>query len=174
MHAMKRWVATVSYILAIVILNMAVAYLPMVAAFGQHISPADVMVGLIYLGRDFAQRELKHYILLAMLVGAVLSYMLATPSIALASMSAFLVGEVIDWALFTFTKKPLSQRLLLSAIVSSPFDSAVFLGVLGRLTSLPFCIMTLSKVLGVMLLWAVWQFRAQRLPKFYTPTDSIQ
>lgn len=162
---MKRWIATISYILAIVILNMAVVYLPMVAAFGQHVSPADVMVGFIYLTRDFAQRELKHYIFIAMLVGAVLSYILATPTIALASMSAFLVGEIIDWAIFTFTKKPLSQRLLLSAVVSSPFDSAVFLGVLGRLTPLPFCVMTLSKIMGVMLLWVIWRQRNHYLTR---------
>lgn len=159
MLPMKKWFATISYISAIVILNMAVVYLPMIAAFGQRMSPADILVGIIYLGRDFAQQELRHYIFLAMLVGAVLSYVLATPTIALASMSAFIVGELIDWALFTFTRRPLSQRLVLSAVVSSPFDSAVFLGVIGRLTPLPFFIMTFSKIMGVMLLWALWYAR---------------
>ena len=101
---MKKYLATISYIIAIVVLNMAVVYLPHVAAFGESFSPADVMVGLIYLVRDFAQREIRHYIFAAMIIGASLSYILATPDIALASASAFIVGECIDWSLFTFTK----------------------------------------------------------------------
>lgn len=158
---MKRFMATGSYILAIVVLNMAVVYLPHVGAFGESFSPADVMVGLIYLVRDFAQREIKHYIFAAMLVGAGLSYFLASHDIALASVSAFLVGEAIDWALFTYTKKPLSQRLLLSAIVSSPFDSIVFLYVSGRFYWLPVVIMTLGKFIGVLVLWLVWKLKDQ-------------
>ena len=157
MPSMKRFLATTAYIIAIVLLNMAVVYLPHIAAFGESFSPADVLVGLIYLVRDFAQREIKHYIFVAMLVGAGLSYELATHDIALASLSAFLVGEMIDWALFTFTKKPLSQRLLLSALVSSPFDSVVFLYVSGRLLWLPMTVMTLGKFVGVFSLWLIWR-----------------
>lgn len=158
---MKRFVATGSYILAIVLLNMAVVYLPHVGAFGESFSPADVMVGLIYLVRDFAQREIRHYIFVAMLVGAALSYFLASHDIALASVSAFLVGELIDWALFTYTRKPLSRRLLLSAIVSSPFDSIVFLYVSGRLYWLPVLIMTGGKFIGVLILWLLWKLNSQ-------------
>ena len=155
---MKRFLASICYIVAIVVLNMAVVYLPHVAAFGESFSPADVMVGLIYLVRDFAQREIKHYILPAMLMGVLLSYMLATPQIALASASAFLVGEAIDYLIFTFAKKPLSQRLLLSAIISSPFDSMVFLSVGGRFYWLPITVMTLGKFVGVLCLWLVWKW----------------
>jgi uncharacterized PurR-regulated membrane protein YhhQ (DUF165 family) len=166
---MKKYLATISYIAAIVVLNMAVVYLPHVAAFGESFSPADVLVGLIYLVRDFAQREIRHYIFAAMIIGASLSYVLATPDIALASASAFIVGECIDWSLFTFTKKPLSQRLLLSAIVSSPFDSVVFLYVSGRFHWLPVVVMTLGKFIGVLVLWLVWKTK-KRLA--YLP-DSI-
>ncbi len=152
--------ATICYISAIVALNMAVVYLPHVGAFGASFSPADVMVGLIYLVRDFAQREIKHYIFAAMIVGAALSYFLATPDIALASASAFIIGELIDWSLFTFTNKPLSRRLMLSAVVSSPFDSVVFLYVSGRLHWLPVVVMTLGKFVGVLVLWTLWRVKA--------------
>lgn len=161
---MKRFIATACYIVAIVVLNMAVVYMPHVAAFGESFSPADVMVGLIYLVRDFAQREIRHYIFGAMIIGAALSYVLATPDIAMASASAFIVGELIDWSLFTFTKKPLSQRLLLSAIVSSPFDSVVFLYVSGRFHWLPIVVMTIGKFVGVLALWASWTFKRRYWP----------
>ena len=158
---MKRFIATLCYIAAIVLLNMAVVYLPYVGAFGESFSPADVMVGVIYLLRDFAQREIRHYIFIAMLVGAVLSYLLASHAIAVASVSAFLVGETIDWLLFTYTKKSLSQRLMLSAVVSSPFDSMVFLYVSGRFYWLPVLIMTLGKCIGVLMLWLIWKLKSQ-------------
>jgi uncharacterized PurR-regulated membrane protein YhhQ (DUF165 family) len=100
-----------------------------------------------------------------MIIGAALSYVLATPDIALASASAFIVGELVDWSLFTFTKKPLSKRLLLSAIVSSPFDSVVFLYVSGRFHWLPVVIMTLGKFIGVFALWAMWKFKERLLTR---------
>lgn len=130
--------------------------------FGQSFSPADVTVGIIYLIRDFAQREIRHYIFIAMIIGAALSYVFASKEIAVASISGFMVGELIDWAIYTFTKRPLSKRLILSASISSPFDSAVFLAVAGRLTPVPFAMMTLGKFLGVFVLWAVWRVRSRR------------
>ena len=140
---------------------MLVVRLPLVHSFGESVSPADVLVGVIYIVRDFAQREIKHYILLAMIIGASLSYFLATPAIALASACSFMIGEIIDWLIFSYTKKPLSQRLILSSIASSPIDSAVFLAFADRLSPLPFIIMSAGKVLGVILLWLTWKWRQQ-------------
>lgn len=159
---MKRYLITISYIAMIVLLNVLVVRLPFVAAFGQHFSLADLFVGSIYLVRDFAQRELKHRVLFAMLIGVILSYILATPEIALASACAFLVGELIDWAIFTFSKKPLSQRLLSSSLISSPFDTLVFLGVAARLHPFEFAMMTLGKFLGVLILWLVWKINGRQ------------
>ncbi len=158
----KAYIATIAYIMMIVLLNCAVVYLPGVAAFGQHFSIADLFVGSIYLVRDFAQREIKHYIFAAMLIGTILSYLLADPAIALASVSAFCVGEVFDWAIFTFTRKPLSQRLILSATVSAPIDGLVFLGIAHRLGSIEWLMMTVGKIIGVFLIWMVWKLKVRR------------
>jgi len=158
----KKVIASISYIGFIVLLNTCIVYLPGVPAFGERFSPADVLVGGIYLVRDFAQQELRHYIFLAMLIGAALSYFLASKALAIASVSGFAVGEVMDWAIYTFTKKPLSQRLIWSAVLSSPLDSWVFLGVSGRLHWLTFTVMTLGKIMGVIVLWSVWKIRATR------------
>lgn len=157
-----RYLATSCYILFIVLINTLFIYLPGVAAFGQSFSPADMVVGIIYLVRDFAQREIKHYIFLAMIIGGALSYLLADSTVAVASVAAFSVGEIIDWGIYTFTKRPLSDRLIWSAIISSPFDSSVFLYFCQRLHWLPFVIMTLGKMMGVLLLWSYWKFRNRR------------
>lgn len=157
-----RIVATVTYILFIVLINWFFAIFPGVSLFGGSFSPADGMVGFIYLVRDFAQREIKHYVILAMLLGAFISYFMASKTIALASVSAFLVGETIDWLIYTFTKRPLSQRLIWSALISSPFDSTVFLVMIHRLDWLSFTMMTLGKMLGVYLLWGFWKLRQRR------------
>lgn len=158
-----RWTATTSYILLIVLLNSAMVYLPVFQLFNQDVSIADVFVGSIYLVRDFAQREIQHYVFLAMVVGALLSYLLASHLVAIASVSAFLVGELIDWAVFTFTKRPLSSRLILSACLSAPADTAVFLYCINRLNWVSLILMVIGKLIGVFVLWVVWRYTEQRL-----------
>ncbi len=157
-----RYIATICYILFIILINTLFVTLPGIAAFGESFSPADFVLGGIYLLRDFAQREIKHKVIIAMLVGTGLSYLLADKTIAIASVSAFTVGETIDWAIYTFTKRPLSQRLLWSSALSSPIDTVVFLGIAGRLHWLSFSIMTLGKMGGVLLLWGYWKWRQSK------------
>jgi len=149
-------IATLSYIGCILFLNILLVRLPLIHSFGEQFSPADVLVGIIYIVRDFAQREIKHYIIIAMLIGAGLSYVFSTPSIALASLLSFISGEMLDWLIFSFTQKPLRQRLLLSSIVSTPIDSWVFLMIANRLSLLPFIIMSTGKIAGVFILWIAW------------------
>src|SRR5688500_7746168 len=108
-----RFKATFAYILLIIFINSLFSYSPTLLIFNQPFSPADITVGAIYIFRDFSQREIKHYVLLAMLVGGILSYLCAAKAIAFASIMAFFIAEIIDWLIFTLTKKPLSQRLLL-------------------------------------------------------------
>lgn len=157
-------IATFFYIAFIIVLNWMFAVLPHVSLFGGSLSPADVMVGFVYLLRDFAQREIRHYVIVAMVVGSVISYFMANPAIALASVSAFVVGEMIDWAVFTWTKRPLSKRLLFSASLSAPFDSAVFLYMIARLDWLSLTVMTLGKLAGVLLLWKCYLMRHKKKP----------
>ena len=123
------------------------------------LSTADVLAGIIYLVRDFVQREIKHYVIVAMLIAAAFSYVFASPVIALASVTAFAIGECSDWALFSFYRGSLSQRLLLSSSISVPLDSIVFLLVIHQLNFAGALAMSLSKWGGVLLVWAYWQRR---------------
>src|SRR5690606_4332743 len=115
----------------IVVVNCGYPIFPFITIAHSPFSSGDVLVGMVYIFRDFAQREIKHYVILAMLFGAAVSYLLADKTMAIASLCAFSIGETIDWAIFTFTGKPLSQRLLWSSAISAPIDSGVFLAIYG-------------------------------------------
>lgn len=139
------------YILSVVLVNYAFEAVPLVILpGGQAWPPVSLLVGLVFVIRDYAQREAGHLVLAAMLVGGAASWLLASPAIAMASVSAFLCGEMADWAVYTFTKRPFSQRILLSSALSTPVDSLVFLSMTGLLSPATLVIMTVSKLVGAL------------------------
>lgn len=158
----KRYKYSAAYIILIVLLNTLFALIPLTNLWGFEISPMDWTVGVVYVLRDFAQRELHHKVIFAMLLGSILSYFLADATIAIASISAFLIAEFIDWSVYTFTRRPLSQRILWSAGLSTPIDSAVFLVMIHQFTSLGVIILSLAKLAGVFAIWYYWQLKNQR------------
>ncbi|MES2142053.1 MAG: hypothetical protein V4471_04110 [Pseudomonadota bacterium] len=155
---------SLTYIVLIVLLNTLFTYIPFTNVFGSEVSPMDWTVGVVYVLRDFAQRELQHKVIFAMFVGSILSYGLASKAMAIASMSAFLIAELIDWAVYTFTRRPLSQRILWSASLSSPIDSGVFLAIIHQFNWLGVTILSLAKIAGVFVVWYAWREREKRLP----------
>jgi hypothetical protein len=94
---------------------------------GGQFQPLAIVTGFVLVTRDFAQRELKHWIFGAMVIGLLLSSLTAWPVIILASGAAFLISETVDWAVYTFSDRPLSQRVLISSAFSAPVDQALFL-----------------------------------------------
>lgn len=157
-----RFRATLSYVLFIILLNIAFVYTPMLHIGHEQAPAATLLAGFIYVLRDLAQRECGHKIWLAMIVGCLISYVIATPAIALASALAFLIGESIDWAIFTLTKLSLSRRILFSASLSAPVDSLVFLYLIHFLNLSSLVFMTVIKLLGVVLLWLSWHIHSTR------------
>jgi queuosine precursor transporter len=94
---------------------------------GGAFQPLAIVTGLVLVVRDFAQRELKHWIFGAMIVGLALSTLTSWITIVFASGAAFLISETVDWAVYSFSKRPLSQRVLISSAVSAPLDQVVFI-----------------------------------------------
>jgi len=135
-------VYSVLYLISIVLINIGFVHAPLIYGW----PPMSLAVGLVFVLRDFAQREVGHKVLLIMLVGAVISYIMASPAVALASCAAYLVSELIDWAVYTFSKRPLAQRVLLSSALGTPVDSAVFLGLIGFFSVSGVLLMTASKM----------------------------
>jgi uncharacterized PurR-regulated membrane protein YhhQ (DUF165 family) len=93
-------------------------------------APSGVlMIGAALVLRDVVQRLMgKGWALLAIGIGAALSYAVAPPSLVMASAAAFLLSELADFAVYT----PLQRRRLLLAMLASSavglvVDSVVFL-----------------------------------------------
>lgn len=127
-----------------------------------------IVTGLILVVRDVAQREVGHAIFLPWVIGITVSFFMAPPEIALASAAAFAISEFIDWAIFTVTKRPLSQRILWSCTASAPIDSLVFL--VGANVAIPgiFSWLTLatsiaSKLSGTFVIYLLLKRRERKL-----------
>ncbi len=93
-------------------------------------APSGVLtVGLALVLRDMVQRLIgRSWGLAAVLLGTILSAMVAPPALVVASGTAFLFSELADFAVYT----PLAQRglvraVLASALAGSVVDSVLFL-----------------------------------------------
>jgi uncharacterized PurR-regulated membrane protein YhhQ (DUF165 family) len=152
----------VTYILLIIGINYAFAVSPLIELpSGDMWPPISLLVGFIFVVRDFAQRRVGHHILWAMLIGCVASWYMASPQLAMASAAAFAVGELGDWALYTFTRRPFSQRILLSSLVAAPLDSVIFLSIVGLASFWSVLTMSLSKLVGALLVF--WLVRRREI-----------
>ena len=162
---------TVLYIVLIVAVNYGFTVVPLVEFLGgEKWPPMSLLVGFIFVARDFAQRDIGHLVIIAMLVAGGLSYVMADPYVAAASVAAFLVSEFIDWAVYSFTGRPFDQRVLLSSAVSTPIDSLVFLSAIGHLSVGSVCAMTTSKMLGAIIVWSMIRRREAAAGK--TPPET--
>lgn len=144
------------YVALIVAVNWGFTVVPLVPTpWGDMFPPMSLAVGLIFVVRDYAQRDHGHLILPAMAVAAALTYLMADPFVAIASVTAFAISEIADWAVYTFTKRPFRQRILISSAISTPIDSAVFLVMIGHLGWSAVALMTASKMLGALIVWRI-------------------
>lgn len=121
----------VLYVALMPIINWSFAAVPTTAipaAFGGgQFQPLAIVTGLVLVVRDFSQRQINHWIWGAMVLGLLLSTLTSWVTIVFASGAAFLISESVDWAVYTFSKRPLSQRVLISSAASAPLDQVVFI-----------------------------------------------
>jgi queuosine precursor transporter len=87
------------------------------------------MIGLALVLRDFVQRCLGIPVAIsAILVGAVLSALVAPPALVFASAAAFLLSELVDFAIFTsYGPHRLVRGVIASSLIGLWVDSIVFL-----------------------------------------------
>ena len=144
----------VFYVLSVVLINIAFSVIPPIPLpSGDLWAPVSLVVGFTFVLRDYAQRAIGHWVIGAMLLGGLISGLMADPHVALASVCAFLLSEGIDWLVFTLTGRPFSQRILLSSAFSTPVDSVVFLGMVGIFSVQGAILMTLSKMVGAVMVF---------------------
>jgi uncharacterized PurR-regulated membrane protein YhhQ (DUF165 family) len=125
---------------------------------------ANVVVGFVFVFRDYAQRQVSHYILLATLLAGILTWFMVDPALAVASITAFFLSETTDWAIYSFTRRPLQERILVSSIVSVPVDTFAFQYLADYLTPAAFTTEVLSKAFGVLIVWYLLKLRSGGTP----------
>lgn len=126
--------------------------------------PLAFLVGFWLVLRDFAHRELGDtWIFAPVFAGMALSYLTSSPRVATASALAFLVSELVDWAIFKYSQRPLHQRILLSSAASVPVDSILFSGIafgLAAINPVTFSVMLLAKMTGAVVVFEIMRRRA--------------
>ncbi|MFJ8016198.1 VUT family protein [Streptomyces sp. NPDC096339] len=127
---LRATVALAAYIATIPAANLAVTHIGLLPVGLGYTAPAGVyLVGLALVLRDLAREAAgRGPVIAAIVVGAALSYWLASPALALASAAAFAIAETMDFAVY----EPLRQRGLITAMAASnaaglAADSLVFL-----------------------------------------------
>lgn len=154
---------TALYVVSIVAVNwMFTAIAPWPTPLGD-LYLANIVVGFVFVLRDYAQREVGHNVLFATAAAGVLTWFMVDPAIAVASITAFILAEMADWAIYSFTKRPLSQRILYSSLIAVPLDTLAFQYLAGYLTPAAFSMEVVSKALGVVLVWYLLRLRDRKL-----------
>ncbi len=162
---------TLVYVLLIPFINWSFTWAPMWELLpGWAFNPVTIVTGLVLVVRDFAQREVGHFVLIAMAVALILTAVAAGPELAVASGGAFAIAELVDWALFTFTKYRLSTRVLLSSAVAAPLDTTLFLYGAemirpDQLTGPNITMSIIGKMLGAVVIWWIVKNRFEEAPE---------
>ena len=154
---------TALYAVSIVLVNwMFMAVAPWTTPLGD-LYLANIVVGFVFVLRDYAQRELGHFVLFATAAAGVLTWFMVDPAIAVASIAAFIISETADWAIYSFTRRPLSQRILISSLFAVPLDTVAFQYLANYLTPAAFTTEVASKAVGVMIVWFLLRSRDRKL-----------
>jgi queuosine precursor transporter len=152
-----------TYIAAIVLVNWTfIVLVPWSTPLGD-LYVANLIVGAVFVLRDYAQRAIGHYVLLATAVAGLITYVMVDPGLAKASLIAFTLSEMTDWAVYSFTKRPLQNRILLSSLFSVPVDTLAFQYLAQYLSPASFSTEVVSKAIGVAIVWFLlrWRFARQ-------------
>ena len=156
------WVG--AYILAIVLVNWLFVVVPPWPTVAGDLYIANIVVGFVFVLRDYAQREIGHRILIATLVAGIITFFMVDKALALASLTAFFISEMADWAIYSFTRRPLQERILVSSLIAVPLDTLAFQYLAQYLTPAAFTTEVLSKAVGVLIVWYLLRMRSGGTP----------
>lgn len=150
----------VIYLVAIVLVNYIFAHTtPLETPFG-FLPPATFVVGVVFCLRDFVQRRYGHKCLLFMLAGCGLSFWMASPVVATASLTAFICAELADWGIYTAIKTEFHRRVLFSSLIGTLVDTVVFLPMLNLFSWGAVLVMYLSKMTAAIGVYGYYRGRS--------------
>jgi uncharacterized PurR-regulated membrane protein YhhQ (DUF165 family) len=114
------------YLGSIMLANVLVHHFGLVSFLGLVFPAGAVVVGLTFSFRDMLQVKFgKWQCWIWMFVAGVITF-LFNKHLAIASISAFLVSEAVDWTVFTLVPGSFRKRMIWSNIAGLPLDSFVF------------------------------------------------
>lgn len=116
----------VMYLLSILLGNVFVILFGIVKFAGLTFPAGVVFIGLTFSFRDFVQRKWGDWACWIWMVLATIITFFLNQRIALASVSAFIISEAVDWFFFKYLKLTLRKRIMFSNLFSCPLDSAIF------------------------------------------------
>lgn len=132
---MKLAASVSAYALAILTANYLTASHGLVpVGFGLLVTAGTFSAGLALLARDFVHRYGGlSWAVVAIAAGGLMSWLLASPALAIASTVAFVGAEAVDLAIFAPLHKRVGFALaaLASNVVSAPVDTILFLHLAG-------------------------------------------
>jgi uncharacterized PurR-regulated membrane protein YhhQ (DUF165 family) len=131
----KSAAALAVYIAAIVAANVLTTHFGLVpVGFGLLVPAGTYAAGFALLARDVVQRAAGiPWVFAGIAIGGLLSWLMATPGLALASVTAFTVAELADLAIYTPTERRYGfvPAALASNAVGAPIDTLIFLTLAG-------------------------------------------
>ncbi|MDA8276950.1 MAG: VUT family protein [Actinomycetota bacterium] len=119
--------------------------------FGLYAPSGVYLASLALVSRDLLQRSAGTLPgIVAILVGAFISYFISSPQLAFASGFTFLVSETVDFAIFTpLAKRNFAAAVLVSGLFGEFVDSVLFL----TLAQIPLSIALKGQLVGKM--WVI-------------------
>lgn len=120
-----------AYIGVALLVNLTISWWPPQRIFGLEMPPGLLLVGGIFVMRDYAQRAFGNWVIALTSIAALLTYLFIGERIGIASGIAFAISESVDWFIYWRTKRDFKDRILISSAVAVPFDGVIFLGIMG-------------------------------------------
>jgi hypothetical protein len=130
----KRLIVPASYLAAIVAANVLTEHFGLVpVGFGLVTTAGTYAAAWVILSRNFAQDTIGRLgVVGLMVVGALLSWWLASPALAVASLVAFALSETADMAIYTpLRKRGRSRAVAVASTIGAIVDTFVFLWIAG-------------------------------------------
>jgi uncharacterized PurR-regulated membrane protein YhhQ (DUF165 family) len=139
MNRLLGTVAIAAYIATIAAANWLTAHYGFVpVGFGLMATAGTYAIGFAFVWRILIQEAFgsnmrgRAIMFAAILAGAVLSWWLATPALALASGVTFLVSETADWAVYTpMRRRGWARAAIAGNTVGATIDTVLFLWLAG-------------------------------------------
>lgn len=175
-HLKRAVTLSVLYVGVALLVNFTISWWPPRNIMGLEIPPGLLLVGAIFVMRDYAQRAVGNWVVPLTLLASVLTYFAVDHVVAFASGAAFFVSESIDFGIFKMTKRPMKDRIVISSAVAVPFDGLIFLGMMGWLDPWHFWRQQLFwlhytvKMVASILMWLWLSQRASR-SSFLKPAE---